>query len=53
MGINLTRFYFDIDEECRTGCVNNLAFQDVETGEADEVEEDLKVQNINYIRVDL
>lgn len=53
MGINLTRFYFDFDEDCRTGCVNNLAFQDVETVEADEMEEDLKVQNINYIRVDL
>ena len=53
MGINLTRFYFDFDEDCRTGCVNNLAFQDVETLEADEMEEDLKTQNINYIRVDL
>lgn len=53
MSINLTRFYLDFDEECRTGCVNNLAFQDVETLEADEMEEDLKAQNINYIRVDL
>jgi hypothetical protein len=53
MAINLTRFYLDFDEECRTGCVSDLAFQDITTLEADEMEEDLKAQNINYIRVDL
>lgn len=53
MSINLTRFYFDFDEDCRTGCFSDLAFQDIETIEADEMEEDLKAQNINYIRVDL
>lgn len=53
MSISLTRFYFDFDEDCRTGCFSDLAFQDVETVEADEMEEDLKSQGINYIRVDL
>lgn len=53
MSISLTRFYFDFDEDCRTGCFSDLAFQDVETVEADEMEEDLKSQGITYIRVDL
>jgi hypothetical protein len=53
MSIKLTRFYLDFDEECRTGCTTNLAFIDVDTGEADETEADLKEQNVSYIRVDL
>jgi len=53
MVVNLTRFYFDFDEDCRTGCFSELAFQDVERIEADEMETNLKEQNINYIRIDL
>lgn len=53
MAIKLTRFYLDFDEECRTGCTVNLAFIDVDTAEAEETEEDLKAQNVSYIRIDL
>lgn len=53
MGSNLTRFYLDFDEECRTGCVTNLAFEDVETIEADGYEATLKEKDIPYLRVDL
>lgn len=52
MTSNLTRFYFDFDEDCRTGCLNHLAFQDVETIEADTYEEELKSQDIPYTRID-
>jgi hypothetical protein len=53
MGSNLTRFYLDFDEECRTGCVASLAFEDVETIEADGYEATLKEKDISYLRVDL
>lgn len=53
MSSNLTRFYYDFDEECRTGCLNGKAFDDVETTEADAFEEELKSQDIEYLRVDL
>lgn len=53
MTSNLTRFYFDLDEECRTGCFVNLAFKDVETIEADDYEKELQFQEIAYTRVDL
>lgn len=52
MKLNLTRFYFDLDEECRTGCFANLAFKDVETIEADAYEKELQSQEIEYTRVD-
>lgn len=52
MGSNLTRFYYDFDEECRTGCLSQLAFEDVETVEADQFEVKLKEQDINYLRID-
>jgi hypothetical protein len=53
MGSNLTRFYFDFDDDCRTGCLNGLAFVDMETIEADEYENELREQEIGYTRVDL
>jgi hypothetical protein len=53
MSSNLTRFYLDFDEECRTGCVASLAFEDVETIEADGYEATLKEKGISYLRVDL
>ena len=52
MASNLTRFYYDFDEDCRTGCMANLAFEDVETIEADEFEKKLKKEEISYLRVD-
>jgi hypothetical protein len=51
MVANITRFYFDFDEDCRTGCTNNLAFEDVLNEEADEYEEKLKEQSIQYTRI--
>jgi hypothetical protein len=53
MSSNLTRFYFDFDDEQRTGCFNNLSFEDVETIEADEYEDRLKSDDIPYTRIDL
>jgi len=53
MSSNLTRFYFDFDDEQRTGCFNNLSFEDIETIEADEYEDRLKSDDIQYTRVDL
>jgi hypothetical protein len=52
MTSNLTRFYFDFDDEYRTGCLANLAFKDVETIEADDYEKELQSQEIAYTRVD-
>lgn len=53
MTINLTRFYLDIDEESRTGCLNQAVFEDIETFKADEYEQCLQQKEIVYIRVDL
>ena len=53
MASNLTRFYFDFDEECHTGCFVNLAYQDVETIEADAYERELQSQDVPYTRIDL
>ena len=53
MSINLTRFYYDIDDENRTGLLNQCAVDDVETIEADAFELELQSKNIEYIRVDL
>jgi hypothetical protein len=53
MTSNLTRFYFEFDDDCRTGCFEGLAFADVETIEADGYEEDLLNQDIAYTRIDL
>jgi hypothetical protein len=53
MGSNLTRFYFDFDEDCRTGCLNYLAFEDIETIEADLYEIELQSKEISYTRIDL
>jgi hypothetical protein len=53
MSSNLTRFYYDVDEDCRTGCFNSKVFDDVETIEADAFEKKLKSQDIEYLRVDL
>jgi hypothetical protein len=53
MGSNLTRFYFEFDEDCRTGCFEGLAFEDVETIEADEYESGLQQKEIAYTRIDL
>ena len=53
MSTNLTRFYYDIDDEIRTGFLNGKCFDDVETIEADAFEQQLKEKEIEYIRVDL
>jgi hypothetical protein len=53
MTSNLTRFYFEFDEDCRTGCFEGLSFLDVETIEADQYEQDLQNQDISYTRIDL
>ena len=53
MSSNLTRFYLDFDQECRTGCLNGKAFEDVEKSEADAMEERLQQEEISYIRIDL
>jgi hypothetical protein len=53
MASNLTRFYFEFDEDCRTGCFEGLSFVDVETIEADQYEIDLQNQEVSYTRVDL
>lgn len=53
MASNLTRFYYDVNDDCRTGCFNGNVFDDIETIEADAFEDRLKSQNIEYIRVDL
>jgi hypothetical protein len=52
MTSNLTRFYFEFDEDCRTGCFEGLSFIDVETIEAEQYENDLKSQEIAYTRID-
>jgi len=51
MTSNLTRFYIEpsIDDVPET----RLAFEDVETIEADTYEESLREQCIEYIRIDL
>jgi len=53
MASNLTRFYLDVDDDCRTGCLNGKVFEDVETIEADQFEKRLQEEKISYIRVDL
>jgi hypothetical protein len=53
MGTNLTRFYLEFDDDCRTGCFEGLAFEDVETIEADQYERNLQEQEISYTRIDL
>jgi hypothetical protein len=53
VSINLTRFYYDIDDEQRTGLLNQSIFDDVETTEADAFESELQSKDIEYIRVDL
>jgi hypothetical protein len=53
MASNFTRFYLDVDEDCRTGCLNGKVFEDVETIDADELERRLQQDEISYIRVDL
>ena len=53
MSSNLTRFYFDFDDERRTGCFSNLSFEDVETIEADAYEDQLRSDDIPYTRIDL
>jgi hypothetical protein len=53
MVANLTRFYYDFDEDCRTGCFVNLSFEDIETTEADLFEAKLRERGVNYTRIDL
>lgn len=53
MASNLTRFYLDTDEDCRTGCLNGKVFEDIETIKADQFEKRLQTEEISYIRVDL
>jgi len=51
--VNLVRFYFDTDEECRTGCFDGKPIEDVDADKADDFEQYLIDQNIGYIRIDL
>ena len=51
--LNLTRFYYDFDEDCRTGCFRDLAYEDIETAEADAFEAKLREQDVPYTRIDL
>jgi len=53
MASNFTRFYLDTDEDCRTGCLNGKAFEDVDRAVANEFERRLQEEEIPYIRVDL
>lgn len=53
MTCDITRFYFDFDEDCRSGCLVGLPCKDIETIEADQFEAKLKNENIPYVRVDL
>ena len=50
---NLARFYFEFADGCRTDCLESLAFEDVETIEADVYEIELQSKEIPYTRVDL
>jgi hypothetical protein len=43
----------EFDDDCRTGCFEGLAFEDVETIEADQYERNLQEQEISYTRIDL
>ena len=51
--VNLVRFYFDTDEECRTGCFDGKPIEDVDADKADDFEQYLIDQKIGYIRIDL
>lgn len=51
MTSNLTRFY--LEPSINSVSENGLAFEDVETIEADTYEESLREQCIEYIRIDL
>jgi hypothetical protein len=53
MASNLTRFYFDFDEEYPLDCLVNLSFKDMDTIEADEYEKELQSQDVPYTRIDL
>ena len=53
MSAEITRFYYDVDEEVRTACFYNKAFEDVDRDKADEYEEYLKQKGIDYTRTDL
>jgi hypothetical protein len=53
MSSNLTRFYYDFDEDVRTGCFQGKIFEDVETIEADAFEQQLILKDIPYTRVDI
>jgi hypothetical protein len=52
MGSNLTRFYYESEEEMER-YLPKASFEDVETIEADAIEKRLQEKNISYIRVDL
>lgn len=52
MAINLTRFYYDYDARYQTALSPNLAFEDIETIDADKFEEQLKKEDVNYLRID-
>ena len=53
MSAEITRFYYDVDEEVRTGCFSGKVFEDVDKSKADEYEEHLKLKGIEYTRTDL
>ena len=53
MSANITRFYFDFDEDCRTGCLLELAFEDVKNSEVEEYEKKLKERDVQYIKISL
>jgi len=53
MVCRLTRFYYDFDDDCRTGCLAGLAFEDICVEDADEFEQNLQLREISYTRIDL
>ena len=54
MTIDLTRFYFDLDEDCLTSeCLLGFACQDVSKTDADMYEQELQSLQILYTRIEL
>jgi len=53
MSAKITRFYFDFDEDCRTGCLLELAFEDIDNADVKEYEQKLKEKDVQYIKIPL
>lgn len=50
---HFARFYFETDNDCRTGCFSDKPVQDLEVEDADAYEAELIARNIDYIRIDI